>query len=68
MLYEPLQLHIYRMSIAIYICNELLLRLRAASQVTVTEGQTVRWLLVGMGTHNDIHTPIFINQVRLKIL
>jgi len=24
----------------------------------------VRWLTVGMGTENDMHTPIFFNQVR----
>lgn len=31
----------------------------------MTEGQTVRWLNVAMGTENDMHTPIYTNQVRI---
>ena len=36
-------------------------------QVVVTEGQTVRWLMAGMGTFNDMHTPVFVNQVCCSI-
>ena len=24
----------------------------------------MRWMVIGMGTENDLHTPIFFNQVR----
>jgi len=36
-----------------------------AVQINMTEGQTVRWLLLDMGTNNDMHTPVFHNQVCL---
>ena len=35
-------------------------------QIEVGQDQTVRWLVIGMGTENDLHTPIFFNQVRAR--
>ena len=32
-------------------------------QVTVPVGGRVRWLLTGMGTENDMHSPLWHNQV-----
>lgn len=34
------------------------------AQVRVKQGGTVRWMLIGMGTENDMHSPIFQGQVR----
>lgn len=32
-------------------------------QVHVQQNDTVRWMLIGMGTENDMHSPFFENQV-----
>ena len=36
----------------------------ALVQIEIGQDQTVRWMVIGMGTENDLHTPIFFNQVR----
>jgi hypothetical protein len=43
------------------------LRGYAPVQIELVQDQTVRWLVIGMGTENDLHTPIFFNQVRVLI-
>ncbi len=45
----------------------VLMLMCCGAQIEVREGQTVRWLTVGMGTENDMHTPIFFNQVRAHL-
>ncbi len=37
-------------------------------QVTVPVGGRVRWLLVGMGTENDMHSPVWHNQASSSLL
>ncbi len=35
-------------------------------QIKVKAGGTVCWMLIGMGTENEMHSPLFRGQVRLS--